>query len=169
MRIQSFKPVIDERSRILILGSMPGRASLESGHYYAHPQNRFWPLMMKLLNGGQPIEDYEQRLQLLLDNGIALWDVCESCEREGSLDKAIMAVDPNDIPALLEEYKGIERIIFNGSAAREIFKQNFNLDIPTHMMPSTSPVPRRYIRNFDDVARVWGKLMDWLEPEEKLG
>lgn len=162
MRIFSFEPVIDQNSRLLILGSMPGRASLESEQYYAHPRNRFWPLMFKLFNDDLPVDNYQDRLKLLLDNKIALWDVCESCERDGSLDKAISAAKPNDIPALLAQYPNIERVVFNGSAAREIFLNNFKVELPTHMMPSTSPVPRRYIRNFDDIARVWSTILEYL-------
>lgn len=162
MRIYSFEPVVDKNCKLLILGSMPSRSSLESHEYYANPRNRFWPLMFKLLNDDVPIDAYEDKLKLLLKHHIALWDVCESCEREGSMDKAIVAASPNDIPGLLEENPGIGRIIFNGSAAREIFKQHFNIDIPVHMMPSTSPIPRRYIRNFDDILLVWSKLKEWL-------
>ena len=95
-----FPPSIDEGCTHIILGSMPGAASLRAQQYYAYPQNRFWRLMAYLLENSEPPEAYEARLRMLLRHRIALWDSIASCEREGSLDSAIRAAKPNDFTAL---------------------------------------------------------------------
>ena len=99
-----FPPSIDANCTHIILGSMPGAASLRAQQYYAYPQNRFWRLMAYLLEGGEPPQDYAARLQMLLRHHIALWDSIASCEREGSLDSAIRAAKPNDFTVLLAHY-----------------------------------------------------------------
>ena len=107
------RPNIDKDCRALILGSMPGVKSLEAQQYYAHPQNRFWPMMAHLLGEELP-SAYEEKLAMLLRHHIALWDSIGSCEREGSLDSAIRNEQGNDFAALLQEYPGIRAIYFNG-------------------------------------------------------
>lgn len=161
MRIRSLPPIIQKQCRILILGSMPGKASLELAEFYGNRRNHFWPVMCKLLECEWQ-EDYQARLKMLLDHRIALWDVCESCEREGSLDKDIMRPELNDIPGLLLEYPGIERLVFNGATAKKLFDKQFKVDVPRHLMPSTSPVPRKHYRNFDDIYQAWAVLREWL-------
>ena len=88
--IVGFPPVFDSGSRILILGSMPGEASLAAGQYYAHPRNAFWPLIAGVLGVSMPV-DYADRLAMLQASGVALWDVIARCKRQGSLDSAIVA------------------------------------------------------------------------------
>ena len=87
-RINSFPPIADEHSEILILGSVPGVKSLEMQQYYAHPQNQFWKILFHIF-GEEFSTDYPQRIDLLKRYNIALWDVIESCERKGSLDTEI--------------------------------------------------------------------------------
>ena len=95
---KSFAPSIDNNSKILILGSMPGVKSLEEQHYYAHPQNRFWKVIGAVFNESKLYEfDYDLKLQTLLKNNIALWDTIKSCQRYGSLDSNIQNEKPNDI------------------------------------------------------------------------
>lgn len=122
--LQSFPPLIGPAPRALILGSMPGVASLAAGCYYAHPQNRFWPLMGALV-GAEPGLDYAQRCQRLLDAGIAVWDVLACCEREGSLDSAIRdeTAQPNDFVALFARCPTIAAVLFNGSNAESSFRR----------------------------------------------
>ena len=107
-RIQSFPPIISKKSKILILGSIPGTKSLEKQEYYVHPQNHFWKLLFCML-GEEFSADYQDRLELLEKYHIALWDTIESCEREGSQDVKIKNETTNQIPDLLEKhskYKG---------------------------------------------------------------
>lgn len=139
-------PIIGARPRILLLGSMPGSASLTEQRYYAHPRNLFWPFMQQLF--AIPVElEYRQRCQLLTEQGIALWDVIAHCERPGSLDSAIKksSVICNTIPQLLEAQPQILKICFNGSKAAEEFKRHLlplikhRTDIEYFQLPSSSP------------------------------
>ena len=145
---KSFKPSIDNNSKFLILGSMPGVKSLNEQQYYAHPQNRFWKVMGNVCNEPKlPELDYETRLQILLNSNIALWDTIKSCKREGSLDSDIQNEKPNDIRKLLKTYPNIETICLNGNKSYTAFKKYFPdlLEIYTcYKMPSTSPANARY-------------------------
>ena len=132
-----FEPVIGERSRILILGTMASVKSRKYGFYYMHPQNRFWPVIANIF--GVPVpETNGEKAKLLLKNNIALWDVLASCEITGSGDASIKNAVCNDIGALIRE-KPIERILCNGGKAYMLFAQNFNLPLPVVKMSSTSP------------------------------
>jgi len=96
--IRSFEPIATPNARVLILGSMPGVASLEAGQYYAHPQNAFWRIMGELVGAGLE-KPYDERARILKANGVALWDVLQSCIRPGSLDSDIRDEVPNDFAA----------------------------------------------------------------------
>lgn len=143
--IQSFPPIADPNARILILGSIPGKASLEAGEYYAHPRNQFWPIIAELLQCG-PLPDYPSKAQALLDANIALWDVMQSCYRPGSLDAAIdkSSVVANDFQGFLAAHPRIQQIFFNGATAEQTFRRLALpdlLDTNLHLqrLPSTSP------------------------------
>lgn len=143
--IRCFPPVAGAGARVLILGSMPGKASLQADQYYAHPRNAFWRIMGDLLGAG-PDLPYPERLEKLGAAGIALWDVIAACERESSLDADIVGatVLPNDFSAFLAVHRSIERIFFNGGAAEASFRR---LVLPGLVgperqllrLPSTSP------------------------------
>ncbi len=145
-----FSPCIDENCTHIILGSMPSIASLEARQYYAHPQNRFWPLMSRILeNMPVPPERYADRLSMLLRHHIALWDSIGACDRDGSLDTAIKNEQGNDFTALLEKYPGIHTICFNGSKSFQCFKKSnkpllSRKEIAFYPMPSTSPANARW-------------------------
>ncbi len=145
-----FPPSINEDCTVLILGSMPGISSLNAQQYYAHPQNRFWPMITRLLTGqdGVPAA-YCERLNLLLTHHIALWDAIGSCERSGSLDSAIHHEQGNDFTQLLADYPSIHTICFNGAKSFQCFKRyNKALlarrDIRFAPLPSTSPANARW-------------------------
>lgn len=111
-------PVVGEAPLILILGSMPGAASLAAAQYYAHPANRFWPLMALLFpeeTARLSSPDYEERLEGLRRSGVALWDTIGSCERAGSLDSSIRNMTPNDVAGLLKSHPTIGTVVLNGS------------------------------------------------------
>lgn len=122
--IYSFPPIIATNARMLILGSMPGKVSLRMQQYYAHQHNAFWKILGDLFGTGQPL-DYPSRIELLKSHGIGLWDVLMSCERQGSLDSAIneLSMVPNDLVALYERHPHIDRILFNGAKAAQVYKR----------------------------------------------
>ena len=144
-----FPPAASPAASILILGSMPGQASLDAHRYYAHPRNAFWPIMSALLNF--PVDlAYAQRLLALENAGIALWDVIASCHRSGSLDANIApnSIKPNDFADFLAVHRNIQHIFFNGAAAETAFRRHVLASLPNHLLnrllqlhrlPSTSP------------------------------
>lgn len=140
-----FKPVARADARVLVLGSIPGVASIRRQRYYAHDRNVFWPLMEVLLGDGSSL-DYPARLELVMDSGVALWDVLASATRSGSLDSAIIAGSevPNDIIGFLHSHPDITHIFFNGAKAMSLFHRHFSKRIiPERVelvqLPSTSP------------------------------
>jgi hypoxanthine-DNA glycosylase len=146
-RVYGFAPVVDARAAILIVGSMPGVASLQAQQYYAHPRNQFWKIMDHICGAGVQLP-YAARLRALQEHGLALWDVLQSCVRPGSLDAAIVhtSAAPNDLPALLRRQPRIARLCCNGGAAYRALQRHFavplaqnfaHLDI--RQLPSTSP------------------------------
>ncbi len=150
--LRCFSPVVDQRTRTLILGSMPGRVSLAETQYYAHPRNGFWHIMGELY-GARFDVPYSRRLAILLANGIGLWDVIASCRRTTSLDSDIDndSIQANDFYQLLSRYPGITRIFFNGAKAEQTFKrqilpnlQELPLKIELQRLISISPANARY-------------------------
>ncbi len=138
-RCCSFKPSIDENCRILILGSMPGVASLQKQQYYAFKYNAFWRIMADIYGVSADLP-YDERLKLLCHNGVALWDVCGDCRRTGSLDSNIRQALPNDIAGLLNKYPNVRKICCNGTAAGKYLHKFFpHLQVPIIILPSTSP------------------------------
>ena len=160
-RCKSFLPSINNKSKILILGSMPGVKSLECQQYYAHPQNRFWKLMGLLCEDNNLYQlEYKDRLAKLLDNKIALWDVIGSCDRKGSMDSDIQNETPNNFKLLLKEYKNIEKICFNGNKAYLSFKKYFPEILSSYdcqKLPSTSPANARF--NLEKLYQGWNKVL----------
>ena len=144
--LYSFPPIASTDARVLILGSMPGVASLQADQYYAHPHNRFWPILGSLL-GFDPALPYAERCTALSRAGIAVWDVLQSCIRPGSLDADIdpASIVPNDIGGLLQRSPGIELICFNGGAAETLFRRHLLKPLASQhpiarvRLPSTSP------------------------------
>ena len=146
-QVESFPPLEPVSARLLVLGSMPGVASLRAEQYYAHPRNRFWPTMEALF--GIPFAwPYAQRVAALNDRGIALWDVLRACERPGSLDSSIVRATevPNDFAGFLDRHPQLQAIALNGGTARDAFKRHGRpmlkerLDaIDVIALPSTSP------------------------------
>ncbi len=158
-QVVSFPPIARPDARVLILGSMPGAASLAAGQYYAHPRNAFWPIMGELL-GFDPAAPYAQRTQALGDAGIALWDALRSCVRPGSLDAAIeqATMVGNDFSGLFARCPQIGHIYCNGAAAERCFRRVVlpalaGPALPLTRLPSTSPAHAG--RSFAQ------KLADW--------
>jgi TDG/mug DNA glycosylase family protein len=145
-RVHSFPAVIDAGTRIMILGSMPGIASLDAAQYYAHPRNQFWRLMGEIGVAG-PELPYRQRLQALLARGVGLWDVLHSCVRQGSLDAAIeqRSAVPNALLPLLRT-SPVMRLCCNGNTAYAALQRHFGKPLAAEFayidirrLPSSSP------------------------------
>jgi len=159
-RLVCFPPVVDAGCQILILGSMPGVASLTKQQYYGHTHNQFWPMMFDLL-AEPPTEDYEAKKAMLLRHRIALWDVVYSCTREGSLDTRIKDPAPNDFKWLFETYPDIRLVYLNGGKAAELYqrlvlKRGIGTDIPYTRLPSTSPA---YTLPYEKKRQAWGIIV----------
>lgn len=150
-----FEPVFDAHSRILILGSFPSVRSRETGFYYGHPQNRFWPLMARLFQQPHIPQSTEERRALVLVHGVALWDVIDSCEITGSSDASIRNALVNDIPGLLSRTQ-IQHIFCNGKQAFSLFQKHF--DLPVTLLPSTSAANAAW--SLDKLADAWQVITD---------
>ena len=146
-QIHSFPPVTDKSVTKLILGSMPGKASLAANQYYAHPRNIFWPMMETVMNVRLELP-YAARCKQLTQHNVALWDVLKACTRTGSLDSDIIesSIVPNDFEAFFRTHPRIRAIYFNGTKAESIYVRHVipNLspefaDIVMTRLPSTSP------------------------------
>jgi TDG/mug DNA glycosylase family protein len=165
VRVYSFPAVVANDARILILGSMPGVASLHAHQYYAHPRNQFWSLLQQLSDAATTTP-YEARLRLLRSRHLALWDVLHSCVRCGSLDAAIehRSARPNDLPGLLRATPSIDRICCNGGTAHAALKRYFGEtlarefpQIEVHLLPSTSPANASW--SFARKLHAWRKAL----------
>ncbi|OWR14576.1 DNA-deoxyinosine glycosylase [Chryseobacterium sp. VAUSW3] len=159
-RISSFPPIISEGSKILILGSVPGVKSLEMQQYYAHPQNQFWKIIFKLLEEDFTA-DYQKRTEIIRKNNIALWDVIDSCEREGSLDTKIRNEEHNDILKILRDHPNIKAVFCNGQKSFKNLKKILGKEseIPIFVLPSTSPL---HTVSFDKKLAEWEILKSFL-------
>ncbi|MGV7209375.1 DNA-deoxyinosine glycosylase [Oxalobacteraceae bacterium A2-2] len=157
-RKRCFDPVVDERTRLLVLGSLPGEKSLAVQEYYGNPQNAFWRLMSEVI--GVPLVPlpYAQRLQTLLAHGVGLWDVVAEAHRPGSLDSAIRHRDDNDLPSLLARFPGIRAVAFNGGTAAKLGLKVLGVTASRYQifqLPSSSPA---YTLAYDEKARLWQVL-----------
>jgi len=138
--LNSFEPVIDKSSELLVLGTLPGPESLRVGQYYANPNNQFWRIIYSALDETEVSPTYPGKLSFLLGRGIALWDIFHSAERAGALDADIRNELPNDIPGLLTLFPRICRILLNGRKAASSFHRYFpDTGIDAVYVPSSSP------------------------------
>ena len=149
----TFDPVFDGRSCVLVLGSFPSVKSREQGFYYGNPQNRFWRVLSEVFSSPVP-QSTEEKKKLLLDCGVALWDVAQSCEINGSSDSSMKNVRPNDIYKFLYS-SGIDRVFANGKTAARLYEKFIlqQTDIPITALPSTSPANAAY--SLADLCERW--------------
>lgn len=165
--LQGLAPVIAEDCRVLVLGSMPGAASLSQQQYYAHPRNRFWPLMAELC-GFDASLPYGMRLRALQVAGVGLWDVIGACERAGSLDSDIVrdSEQPNPIHQHVSRLPALRVIAFNGGRAAQAFGKHIQSELPVDTvervtllrLPSTSPANASF--NAGRLRQAWHVLED---------
>ncbi len=167
-RVHSFPPLSSPKAKVLILGSMPGVASLRAQQYYAHPRNAFWRLMSAVF-GVPEHADYAQRCVALQAAGVAVWDVLQACSRDGSLDSAIevSSMVVNDLVALWQACPQLACIAFNGGTAAQVFERHAAAGLAAaeprrwaHMrllrLPSTSPAHAAL--SFDQKLLAWQAL-----------
>lgn len=160
-RIRSFDPISARNAKTLVLGSMPGRASLAAGQYYAHKQNAFWKIVCGLL-GIDPASPYRIRVRALRASRIALWDVLHSCVRPGSLDSSIKQEMPNDFNAFFRRHPDITHVFFNGATAEASYRRHVLPAIERPLryarLPSTSPAHASV--PFENKLEAWRAILE---------
>ncbi len=137
--LQGLPPVIDQRTRLIVLGSFPSVSSLAAGEYYAHPRNQFWPLLSAIWGLDLRVLPYAERLQAARDRGLGLWDAYASCQREGSLDSAIRTPVLNDLHGLRQRAPQLQAIAHNGGESARAMRHTAALGLPVWRLPSSSP------------------------------
>ena len=162
----SFPPIENSAARALVLGSMPGAASLLAGRYYAYPHNAFWSIMGELFGAG-PTVSYQKRILILKRSGIALWDVMASCIREGSLDADIdeESIVPNDFHVFFAAHPQVKHVFFNGAKAERCFHRYVrphlsDVGLIFTRLPSTSSAHASL--SLPDKLKAWRTLADAL-------
>ncbi len=157
--IHSFPPCVNSNTRILILGTMPGVASLLKQEYYGNPRNHFWKIMYTHFKATQFSEVFEDKIHFLQANSIGLWDVLENCERKGSLDVHIKNHQENDFETLFLKFPLINKILFNGKESHKYFfkKHGQIKGITYYVMPSTSPANTM---SFEDKLKIWSSCLE---------
>ncbi len=152
---EGFPPVINEQTRILILGTLPSDISIRTTEYYANPQNQFWRIFFSLYNNGQALFSYSDKCDLVLRNGFGLWDVLKHADRSGSLDANMHQEEINDFKALFSAYPNIRKLVFNGQSAATYYQRLMNR-LPRKEMvvlPSTSSA--NTTKTFAQKGREW--------------
>jgi len=154
-----FPPVVDAATRLLILGSLPGDASLKAAQYYAHPRNAFWPLIGGALGENLAVLPYEQRIDRLKARGVGLWDVIASAERSGSLDAAIRSPEAADLRGLIGGLPALRAVAFNGMLAAKLGRRIIGHVNGVRLidLPSSSPA---HAVGMTIKASSWNSLTD---------
>jgi hypoxanthine-DNA glycosylase len=161
---RSFSPVVDDKVRLLILGSLPGDASLAKAQYYGHPQNKFWELVGVVIDVDLRALPYEERLNTLLAHGVGLWDVIAEAERKGSLDAAIRNEKHNALLELVRSLPTLKAVAFNGGTAAKIGRRQLKTmsgKLALIDLPSSSPA---YTLPLENKAATWSKIGYCLPP-----
>ncbi|MFO1317449.1 MAG: DNA-deoxyinosine glycosylase [Burkholderiales bacterium] len=158
-RRRGLPPVLAADTRVLILGSFPGEASLAARQYYAHPRNHFWPLLAAVVGEPLPAMPYERRLACLRAHGIGVWDAIVACERAGSLDAAIRAATRAETARVHRAAPAVELVCFNGRTAARAAPAWREAGYATLELPSTSPA---YTRPFAEKLAAWRVIADHL-------
>ena len=154
----TFEPIWNVDSKILILGTFPSVKSRKNNFYYGNPQNRFWKVVAKVLGCAEPMS-IEEKKKMLIDSGIAIWDVIESCDIIGSSDNSIRNVPANDIERLVS-LSEIRKIYANGNKAAELYRKyvKTSAEIELITLPSTSPANASY--SLDRLFTEWKKILN---------
>ena len=156
-RLQGLAPVLNTNTRVLVLGSFPGVASLRAQQYYGHPQNHFWKILGALWQAPLPTLPYPERVAALLDHGLGLWDVYGACEREGSLDADIRNAAVNDFAGVFHACPRLEAIAHNGGESFRHAKHTQAFGLPVYKLPSTSPANASW--SFERKLAAWSEVL----------
>lgn len=154
-------PVIAPHTRLVVLGSFPGEASLAARQYYAHPRNQFWPVLSALWGVDLLRLPYPGRLAEVRRRGLGIWDVYARCRREGSLDSAIEDAVLNDLPSLRVLAPGLRAIAHNGGESARAMRITRTLGLPVHRLPSTSPANASW--TFERKLAAWRAVFEETE------
>ena len=155
--VHPFAPVFDKDSEILILGSFPSVVSREKNFYYAHKQNRFWPVLSALFH-----EEIQDRKQFVLEHHIALWDVIRSCTITGSTDATIRDAEVNDIASVIER-TNIRTVFTTGGTAAKLYRKYIDLPVEHIALPSTSAA--NAAMRMDDLIRAYSVILEKLNEQ----
>lgn len=156
-----FAPVVDDDTRLLILGSLPGDASLKAGQYYGHPRNAFWRLVGGVIGCDLTTLPYPDRLERLKAARVGLWDVIAQAHRPGSLDQAIRDVEASDLPGLTRVLPNLEAVAFNGATAARIGRRQLAQVRRLTLIDLPSSSPAHTLAIGEKAAR-WGALSPWI-------
>ena len=156
-RLVGLPPVIGPQTRLLVLGSFPGVASLRTQRYYGHPQNQFWKILSAVWAVDLVALEYSERLAVVRERGLGIWDVYAACEREGSLDSAIRHAELNDFARLQRECPNLRAIAHNGGESYRHAKHTQALGLPVHKLPSTSPANASW--SFERKLAAWAEVL----------
>lgn len=154
-------PLVSSQTRLLILGSFPGVASLAAQQYYGHPQNHFWKILQAIWPSGPvgtSVDSYQKRSEWLLAKGLGLWDVYAACEREGSLDSSIRQPEVNDFSRLVELCPALEAFAHNGGESFKHARHTSLLGFPVYKLPSTSPANASW--SFERKLAAWRDVFE---------
>jgi len=159
-RLKGLAPVVGDSARLLVLGSFPSVASLQAQQYYAHPRNHFWPIISAIwgLRGDQALSTlpYPDRLPIVRAKGLAVWDVYAGCQREGSLDSAIVNAELNDLVGLIQQVPTLRAIAHNGGESARHMKITQALGLPVYKLPSSSPANASW--SFERKLAAWHEV-----------
>ncbi|MDP3799715.1 MAG: DNA-deoxyinosine glycosylase [Polaromonas sp.] len=154
-------PLVSPRTRLLILGSFPGAASLAAQQYYGHPQNHFWKILQAIWPDSPMVtgvDSYQNRSEWLLSKRLGLWDVYAACERDGSLDSKIRNAVVNDFAAVRQLCPELRAIAHNGGESFKHSKYTLLLGLPVYKLPSTSPANASW--SFERKLGSWREVFD---------
>jgi TDG/mug DNA glycosylase family protein len=158
----SFQAVADERTRVLVLGSLPGERSLAARQYYAHPRNQFWRLVGAVVDADLVELTYERRLERLLAARIGLWDVIRSGERTGSLDASISVYEAHPLGEFVRDLPGLKMVAFNGGKAAKIGRKQLAANPPFALIDLPSSSPAYAAASFQTKLNAWRGLGEFL-------
>lgn len=159
----AFPPSVDESTRLLILGSLPGDASIRQGEYYAHRGNAFWMLMGDVLDEDLRAMPYALRLKRLRGRGVGLWDVIESADRQGSLDSAIRGAELRDLAAFIARLPRLETVAFNGKTAALHGRRQIGVHTNLALLDLPSSSGAYAMLSREKKAQAWRALRQWID------